>query len=526
MRFTVFKAWVPFPMLTYWVLAVLALAISAAGQVAPTAGAGDNQMDWRFTIKANKVAPSSLTAENECRRRHRLEIDVSTLPPFMQLMGDSSFEVEPRSQHEVPVRFDTRGLKAGEYQGLVVIKCVTCSTEVGCRQDRKTIHVYMTVRSQSNEAFVPDRVLVLISLDSTADADATAKKLAAKYEMNVIETVPLDSLRAAMVVYALKPGSDVLAKVAELLPEVQSAQPDFIYRTAGTPQESLGKLQYGRKLIHADQLGSSFTGMGVTLAIVDTGIDSAHPALKGRISGYTDVTGMGFTPDVHGTLLAGIIGGNDRNGAGILGIAPAAAILAVKACQPLAVQDVEAQCWSRTLAKGLDYVIQKKANVINLSLGGPADKLVERLIDLAIDHGIAVVAAAGNDGPQGQPSFPAALPQVISVTAVDANEQLFPAATQGNFVQVAAPGVDIVSTAPGGNLMVSSGTSLAAAFVSGTAALLLQQQPQLSPAALQSLLQNTAKHLGTPGKDPQFGSGLIDACRAATQLGAIGISCH
>jgi subtilisin family serine protease len=526
MKWETLKAWVPFPMLTCWVVGLLALAISAAGQVAPTEGSGDNQMEWRFTIKADRVAPSTLTAENECRRRHQLAIDVATLPPFLHLMGEATFAVEPRSQHAVPVKFDTRGLKAGEYQGLVVIKCVTCNTEPGCTQDRKLVHVYMTVRSPSNEAFVPDRVLVLLSLDSTADVDATAKKLAANYEMNVMETVPLDSLRAAMVVYALKPGSDVLAKVAELLPEVQSAQPDYIYRTAGTPQESLGKLQYGRRMIHADQLGPSLTGMGVTLAIVDTGIDSAHPALKGRISGTMDVTGMGFTPDIHGTLLAGIIGGDDMRGTGILGIAPAAAILAVKACQPHAVQDVEAQCWSRTLAKGLDYVIQKKANVINLSLGGPADQLVERLIDLAVDHGIALVAAAGNDGPQGQPSFPAALPRVISVTAVDAKEQLFLAATQGNFVQVAAPGVDIVSTAPGGNLMVSSGTSLAAAFVSGAAALLLQQQPQLTPAALQSLLQNTAKHLGSPGKDPQFGSGLIDACRAATQLGAVGISCH
>ena len=143
-----------------------------------------------------------------------------------------------------------------------------------------------------------------------------------------------------------------------------------------------------------------------------------------------------------------------------------------------------------------------------------------------MDRGIAVVAAAGNDGPQGRPGFPAALAKVVAVTAVDANEQLYPSATQGNFVQVAAPGVEIVSTGPGGKVMVSSGTSFAAAFVSGTAALLLQQEPQLSPSALQSLLESTAKDLGPAGKDPQFGSGLIDACRAATQLGANGIICH
>ena len=520
------KAWVPSPRLAVLVQIVLALELSAVGQLAPSTGAGDNEVDWRFTIKANRVAPSSITAENECRNRHRLEIETNTLPSFIHLVGDADADVEPRSVHEFPVKFDTRGLKAGEYRGLVVIKCLTCGTEIGCRQDRRFVHVSMTVRSQQNEEFVPDRVLALIPLDSTADIDAAAKKLAAKYDMEVVESVPLDSLGAALVVFALKPGSDVLAKIAQILPEVQSAQPDYLYRTLGPPKTSAANLQYGRRLIHADQLGPSITGKGVTLAIVDTGIDSAHPALKGKISGQMDVTGMGFTPDIHGTLLAGIIGGDDLGGAGVLGIAPAAAILAIKACQPLAAQQAAAQCWSRTLAKALDYVIQKKAKIVNLSLGGPADKLVERLIELAVDRGTSVVAAAGNDGPNGMPSFPAALPRVISVTAVDANEQLFPAATQGNFVQVAAPGVDIVSTAPGGSLIVSSGTSLAAAFVSGTAALLLQQQPQLTPAALQSLLQNTAKDLGAPGKDPQYGSGLIDACRAANQLGATGTSCH
>ena len=170
--------------------------------------------------------------------------------------------------------------------------------------------------------------------------------------------------------------------------------------------------------------------------------------------------------------------------------------------------------------------MQKKARIINLSLGGPNEKLLTRLLAEAADRGIAVVAAAGNDGQHGQPRFPAALPQVIAVTAVDANEQIYPEATQGDFIALAAPGVEIVSTSPGGKVMVSSGTSFATAFVTGTAALVLEQQPELAPSALRSLLESTATDLGSPGKDPQFGSGLLNACQAVAQLRRDPKLCH
>jgi subtilisin family serine protease len=101
---------------------------------------------------------------------------------------------------------------------------------------------------------------------------------------------------------------------------------------------------------------------------------------------------------------------------------------------------------------------------------------------------------------------------------VDSKNRLYSSATQGNFISLAAPGVEIISTSPGGKLLVSSGTSLATAFVSGTAALALQQQSRLSPRALQTLLERTAQDLGPPGKDPQFGNGLVNACRAVAEL--------
>jgi subtilisin family serine protease len=514
----------------WFVVLVLALGAAASAQVQPGPNAS-GEFDWRFTIKLNQVASSNITAENVCKQRHRFEIDTHELPPFLRLLSEPGADVESHSRHVFPVEFDSNGLKAGDYQGTVFVHCINCKRESGCVQDRQILHIYMTVApanpSQPGQNFVPSRLLAVIPFDSSAGVNATAGKLAASHGLNLIEVHPLPSINAALLVFALPAGADVPAKLAELAPEVLMAQPDFLYRTSGAaPQsDSLAQLQYGRKLIHADRVGASVSGKGVKVAIVDTGIDAGHPALRGRVAEQTDFTGMGYTPDIHGTLLAGIIAGEQKDGAGIAGVAPAVAILGIKACQPMGAQTIQAQCWSLTLTKAMDYAIEKKARVINLSLSGPSDKLLARLVEEAVKRGIVVVGAAGNDGPHGQPSFPAALPTVIAVTAVDASQQLYSDATQGDFVQVAAPGVEIVSTSPGGKLMVSSGTSMATAFVSGTAALLLQQDPQLSPSTVQSLLQTTAQHLGPAGKNAAFGNGLIDACQAVAKLSGNGKPC-
>ncbi|HEY6968840.1 MAG TPA: S8 family serine peptidase [Candidatus Angelobacter sp.] len=499
----------------------LSMALGAAGQaqLAPEA----NEFDWRFSVKPNQVVSSNITAENKCRRRNRFEVDTQHLPSFMRLVGDSGFSVESHKTHSLPVQFDSTGLAAGKYEGEVVIRCVTC-LQNGCEQDRQLLHIFMTVEGgNAAQSFVPERVLVLIPLDSPGNAEDNAKKLAGKHGIQMVEIHPLPSINAALVVYALPAGADVETKAAELLPEVLLAQPDYLYRTSGNAGQevesgSLKQLQYGPKLIHADHLRGVVTGKGVRVAIIDSGIDVNHPALQGKISEQYDATGKGFTPDIHGTLIAGIVLSEPRTSGGILGISPGAEVVAIKACHPETPQTIEAQCTSSTLAKAMEFAVQKRSRIINLSLTGPAEKLLRLLIDAAVKLGIVVIAAAGNNGPRGQPSFPAALLNVIAVTAVDANEQLYAEATQGDFISVAAPGVDIVSTSPGSKLMVSSGTSFATAFVTGTAALLLEQQSTLSPAQLKSVLEHSARDLGPPGKDPQFGNGLVDACRAVAQV--------
>jgi len=430
--------------LAWSLLSCLTLCATAQiRQAAPVPQAKSNEFEWRFSIRPDQVVSSGITAENACRRGNLFEIDVQHLPPFVRLRGESSATVASHDRHVFPVQFDSTGLAKGQYEGVVVIRCVTCRKN-DCSQDRELLHIYMTVEGErAGPPFVPDRVLVVVPFDSPEGVEALAKKLAAKHGLQTGEIQRLDSIHAALIVYALPAGSDVLAKVAELLPEVLIAEPDYLFQTSGVVQENSApaNVEYGPKLIHADRVWSSLSGKGVRIAIVDSGIDVSHPGLKSKIVEQLIATGKGWSADNHGTMLAGIIAGGPENSGGIHGVAPDAEILAIKACQPETALAIQAQCWVLTLAKGLDFAIKKKARVINLSLNGPSDKLLPRLIDAAIDQKIVVVAAAGNDGPHGHPGFPAALPGVIAVTAVDAKEKLYPLATQGDFISVAAPGV-------------------------------------------------------------------------------------
>ena len=255
------------------------------------------------------------------------------------------------------------------------------------------------------------------------------------------------------------------------------------------------------------------TGEGVRVAVIDAGLDSNHPGLMKKVVEFSDVTGTGWTPDAHGTLVAGVIAAEGGDAGSPRGIAPGAAIVAVKSCVALSIRQAAARCWSSTLARGIDAAARRNVQVMNLSVGGPEDRLLARMVEAAASKGIAVVSAAGNDGPTGKPSYPAAIENVIAVTAVDAASQLYGRATQGGFIDIAAPGVDILSTGPGGRAQIFSGTSAATAFTTGAVALLLQRS-KLTPSDLATLLRSTAKDLGQPGRDAQFGDGLIDVCRA------------
>jgi len=174
---------------------------------------------------------------------------------------------------------------------------------------------------------------------------------------------------------------------------------------------------------------------------------------------------------------------------------------------------------SLNILKGLEWAGKAKANIFNMSFAGPADAELDIMLKALKGRGAVLIAAAGNAGPNSRPLHPAANADVIAVTATDPDDKLFAKANRGIHIAVAAPGVDILAASPGGSYQMHSGTSFAAAQVSGIAALLLERNPQLDAASIRRILMSTARDLGAPGHDDQFGSGLADALDAVTSAG-------
>jgi len=244
-------------------------------------------------------------------------------------------------------------------------------------------------------------------------------------------------------------------------------------------------------------------GKDTRVAVVDTGVDLAHPDLKGRIRvtrNLVDDDAQAFGNDRHGTEVAGIIAATGNNRQGIVGIAPDAAISVYKACWYAGADARGARCNSFTLAKALAAIIDTDARVINLSLGGPADPLLGQLLAQLLEGGRIVVAALP---PGGQPrGFPDGTPGVLVVRVT--------ADTPAPAGVLSAPGHDILSTEPGGGYDFSSGSSMAAAHVSGIVALLLSLDPRLSAQAVHRILLESSKR--TP-------EGLqVDAAAAVARL--------
>jgi|GEM_PF-349559 len=365
------------------------------------------------------------------------------------------------------------------------------------------------------DAYVPDQVLVL--LRGTSGKESAVDDLLAKYNLNPAGISVLGSINATMVLFTIPDGRPVIG-VSNILssdPAVLSSQPNFSYSSL-----SGENVQYGVKKIRADAVHEITTGKGITVAVIDTGIDFNHPSLNDKIilkSDFVNPDMNGFTIDGHGTSVAGIIAAAGQ-GEETTGVAPGVSIMAVKACRSDQKDSKKAVCSSDKLAGGLDFAISNRAQIINFSLGGPKDGIIAELIARANSSGIIVVAAGGNGGPGGKPVYPAALPAVIAVSATDSEDGLYVLSTPGKYIDVAAPGVDILSPAPGDSWQMVSGTSMAAAHVSGAIALLLQNYPELSPFQVKYLLGASSVDLGDPGRDDKFGEGRIDVLRAIERL--------
>jgi subtilisin family serine protease len=268
---------------------------------------------------------------------------------------------------------------------------------------------------------------------------------------------------------------------------------------AGDP---LYPVQPAARYWHVAELHRYTTGRDIKVAVVDSGIDATHPDLQGQLAVNNNFVDAGPTPpEKHGTAVAGIIAAR-TGGGGIVGVAPQARLMGLRACWQL--PDQATRCNSFTLSKAINYAILNGAKVINLSLSGPPDRLLDRLLDVALERGIGVVGAI--DAHAGGPSFPASHPGVLAVASQARGKGAAGALLPEH--PLLAPGNDIPTTAPGGRWAFVNGSSYAAAHVSGMLALLGELQPGVSPAQLRRLLQPAEA----------LNAGNIDACASISRL--------
>ncbi|MGW5332057.1 type VII secretion-associated serine protease mycosin [Streptomyces bauhiniae] len=301
--------------------------------------------------------------------------------------------------------------------------------------------------------------------------------------------------------------------------------------------DSIRAQQWGLSALHLDEAWRTTQGQGVTVAVLDTGVEDDHPDLAGNVLPGKDMVGFGAGPGDrawarHGTAMAGIIAGHGHGaggGAGIMGVAPQAKILPVR----VILEDKDpARGKARVtrgnaLADGIRWAADHGADVINLSLGDDSDSAhpeagEDEAVQYALGKGVVVVASAGNGGDKGDHvSYPAAYPGVIAVTAVDRYGTRASFSTRRWYAAVSAPGVDIVIADPDHRYYEGWGTSAASAFVSGAAALLKADRPELTPAQVKKVLEDTARDAPTGGRDDSRGFGMIDpaaALKAAENL--------
>jgi subtilisin len=352
------------------------------------------------------------------------------------------------------------------------------------------------------ESSAPVRVIVTFHERPSASQEMRVSSLGGivRYRYDLLPAIAVELPRGALASLRAAPG-------------VAMVEEDQPVRLLDTELDN----SWGVKHIGAGDVHPFNSGDGIKVAILDTGIDYGHPDLNGNYAGGYDFVNDDADPfddHYHGTLVAGVVAAED-NSSGVIGVAPAARLYALK------VLDQDGSGWSSDIIAALDWAVSNDIDVVNMSFGSPYDSSsFHTAIANAYNAGLVLVAAAGNEDtcpPVGDTvQYPAKYDEVIAVAATDQSDNRACFSSTGSAVELAAPGVSVRTTYPGGSYAWASGTSLASPHVVGAAALVLASgisdangNGRVNDEA-RLWLQETAADLGTAGRDTLYGFGLVD----------------
>jgi len=338
-----------------------------------------------------------------------------------------------------------------------------------------------------------------------------------RYGVSILADWPLDSLGVRCLVFEIEESSarDATINSLQLDRRIETAQPMQSYTVLGHRyNDPYLKLQHNYQTLDVDKSHDWATGKGVTISVIDTGTDIDHEDLKSQISAnmnFVDNDTRAYRKDKHGTAVSGVIAAKTNNATGMAGIAPDAKLLPVKACWQTRKNSDSAQCSTFTLAKSIDFAIGQAVDIINLSLSGPRDPILARLIKRALENNITVVAAVN---PENMRNFPANMSDVLAVTESESRPSPVMRAV------LSAPGKQILATSPDNQYDFYSGSSFSTAQVSGMIALIKERKPHLSNKEIFKILKDS---------EPAYRSiktenGSVNAC--STLAAVIGSVCQ
>ena len=339
--------------------------------------------------------------------------------------------------------------------------------------------------------------------------DRVLTQLAHEHDLRRDEGWPIQSLDVYCEVLTVPEGRDVAEVIAALQrdPRVDLAQPMNLFTTQTTRYDDpYVDLQSAATEMEVERAHELATGRGVSIAIIDSAVDGDHPDLRGRVRLTRNLATEHPTArggEVHGTAIAGIIASAVNNREGIIGVAPDVSIAALRACWAVGADALAAQCSTFSLALALEVALGLQPNVINLSLAGPDDPLLSRLLDQALERGIVVVTAYPAT-PESSFAFPSSHPRVLT-----AHSSLVRVHSDSPFT-LAAPATEVLTTTPGARYAFLSGNSLAAAHTTGVIALLMERQPDIDAERIAAILTATTTY--------SAGNASINACRAVARL--------